>query len=110
MLCFVLFALVEEVLPVHDFRQLVDSLLFEQLFCGQQLLGLGKLSLGLLNLASGVKATAVVQLVLEIINVVLNNEYILINQFNHVRGPRKVQPSWVYCISTSVKTQAFAVR
>ena len=71
LLCFVLFALVEEVLPVHDFRQLVDRLLFEQLFCGQQLLGLGKLGLGLLDLATGVETAAVVQLVLEIINVVL---------------------------------------
>ena len=71
LLCFVLFALIEEVLPVHDFRQLVDRLLFEQLFCGQQLLGLGKLGLGLLDLATGVETAAVVQLVLEIINVVL---------------------------------------
>ena len=73
LLCFVLFALVEEVLPVHDFRQLVDRLLFEQLLCGQQLLGLGKLGLGLFNLAAaGVQTgAAAVQLVLEIINVVL---------------------------------------
>ena len=71
LLCFVLFALIEEVLPVHDFRQLVDRLLFEQLLCGQQLLGLGKLGLGLLDLATGVETAAVVQLVLEIINVVL---------------------------------------